>query len=176
LWNAPAILPAGHEISSVSMADVPARPPSEEDIDALLTFGEATTRREFLKQAAASGVAVAFDSSLLSGTPALGAAVEDASIGGAEAVEVKLTINGTAPRSASILGTLLDALRERLMLTGTKKGCDHGQCGANPALRDDRPSNCLRETRYRDSIEKWAWQKLLPPRQEEPNFPPLRRD
>jgi len=44
---------------------------------------------------------------------------------------MKLTLNGTPtelrvdPRT-----TLLDALRERLQLTGTKKGCDHGQCGA----------------------------------------------
>ncbi len=44
---------------------------------------------------------------------------------------VTLTVNGTAHRmTLDNRTTLLDALREELQLTGTKKGCDHGQCGA----------------------------------------------
>ena len=46
-------------------------------------------------------------------------------------VSVSCTINGTAETlSIDPRVTLLDALRERLALTGTKKGCDRGQCGA----------------------------------------------
>jgi xanthine dehydrogenase YagT iron-sulfur-binding subunit len=52
---------------------------------------------------------------------------------------VKLRVNGVE-RSLSIRPwtTLLDALREYLDLTGTKKGCDHGQCGACTVLIDGR--------------------------------------
>ncbi|MWL90804.1 MULTISPECIES: (2Fe-2S)-binding protein [unclassified Cupriavidus] len=44
---------------------------------------------------------------------------------------VSLTVNGTACRlTVPANAILLDALRDQLHLTGTKKGCDHGQCGA----------------------------------------------
>ncbi|HUK33889.1 MAG TPA: (2Fe-2S)-binding protein [Vicinamibacterales bacterium] len=46
-------------------------------------------------------------------------------------IDVSFTVNGTAAHvSVDPRVTLLDALRERLRLTGSKKGCDHGQCGA----------------------------------------------
>jgi xanthine dehydrogenase YagT iron-sulfur-binding subunit len=46
-------------------------------------------------------------------------------------VEVTLRVNGMPARlRLDTRATLLDALREQLRLTGTKKGCDHGQCGA----------------------------------------------
>jgi len=60
-------------------------------------------------------------------------------------MRVQITVNG-APYAIDIdpRTTLLDALRHHLELTGTKKGCDHGQCGACTVLLNGRRINsCL---------------------------------
>ena len=68
-----------------------------------------------------------------------------AAAGAAAPMRITLDVNGQShtldvdPRT-----TLLDALRENLGLTGSKKGCDHGQCGACTVLLDGRRINaCL---------------------------------
>ena len=58
---------------------------------------------------------------------------------------LNLTVNGSAHTlTVEPWVTLLDLLREQLQLTGSKKGCDHGQCGACTVLIDGRRINsCL---------------------------------
>ena len=68
---------------------------------------------------------------------------------------IGLKINGAVVRlEVAPWVTLLDLLRERLHLTGTKKGCDHGQCGACTVLVDgERINSCLTLAVMRDGAE-----------------------
>ncbi|AKH85345.1 2Fe-2S ferredoxin [Streptomyces sp. CNQ-509] len=69
--------------------------------------------------------------------------------------EITLRVNGEARRvTVEPRVTLLDALRERLGLTGTKKGCDRGECGACTVLVEGRRvSSCLTLAVMEDSRE-----------------------
>lgn len=103
--------------------------------------GAALSRRGFLHAGAvAAGVpALAVAGAALAQTQAVQAAAPGA------AVPVRLTVNGTEHRLLlDPRVTLLDALREQLGLTGSKKGCDQGQCGACTVLADgERVLACL---------------------------------
>src|ERR1700755_490442 len=70
-------------------------------------------------------------------------------------ISVAFTVNGAEARlHVAPWTTLLDALRDRLDLTGTKKGCDHGQCGACTGLVDGKRVNaCLTLAVMKDGCE-----------------------
>jgi xanthine dehydrogenase YagT iron-sulfur-binding subunit len=95
--------------------------------------GDSVSRREFVGSAIAGSVVTAL--------PAGAQTPEET----AAPVKYTLTINGQ-PRDLELdpRVTLLDLLREHLHLTGTKKGCDHGQCGAcTVLLNGKRINSCL---------------------------------
>ncbi len=100
---------------------------------------ENENRRFFLKQSIAiAGLSIA-PSGLLQSAP------DDGPVGNAVKVTISLMINGKRRRlSVDPRMTLLDLLRENLGLTGTKKGCDLGQCGACTVHVDGRRTlSCL---------------------------------
>jgi len=118
-------------------------PNERHDRDNRLAFGQ-STRRTFLSRLGMAGL-------LTSAGPVTTAFAQRSvkeplpSSASKDAVPVTLTVNGKKhdlridPRT-----TLLDCLRENLHLTGSKKGCDHGQCGACTVhINGRRVNSCL---------------------------------
>ena len=105
------------------------------------------TRRSFLSQMGAAGMAVTAAPlaarAQLTEAPALASEAKIDKVEGA--VPVTLSVNGKSVRiEIDPRTTLLDGLRETLLLTGTKKGCDHGQCGACTVhVNGRRINSCL---------------------------------
>jgi xanthine dehydrogenase YagT iron-sulfur-binding subunit len=130
--------------------------PLETLVDALGAAGRALvtsdarqlrlSRRELVVTAIVSTFAVMLsDGCAHPGQPAAPVDKRGAEAPGQHEMDITLNVNGTTKRlRVEPRVSLLDALRERLALTGTKKGCDHGQCGACTVLVDGRRVNaCL---------------------------------
>jgi xanthine dehydrogenase YagT iron-sulfur-binding subunit len=96
-------------------------------------------RRKFLQMAAAASAVTVFPD------VAFSHAAAEPQASGAVMRPVSLSVNGAAHQlQIDTRATLLDTLREQLQLFGTKKGCDHGQCGACTVhVNGRRVNSCL---------------------------------
>jgi xanthine dehydrogenase YagT iron-sulfur-binding subunit len=135
-WSAPRS--ASGDVQAVDLEDVivALRRAAGRRADQAFSLAHPITRRVMM----GSSLAAALFAALAEMSPSAAAQPGgDSAPVSAGTIPVKLTVNGTVhnlhlePRV-----TLLDALREQIGLTGTKKGCDHGQCGACTVLVEGR--------------------------------------
>ncbi len=124
---------------------IPAPPNSDANSDTSQPLLGRVSRRSFLSQLGAAGIA-ASATPLVAATPAVPAATaQQAPAAAPGTLPLSLRVNGqTHHLNIDPRTTLLDCLRENLDLPGTKKGCDHGQCGACTVhVNGRRVNSCL---------------------------------
>src|SRR5438309_7454016 len=134
-------------------------------------FGHSESRRKFLKQFTVTSAAMTLGPRLI-GISSASAAEKTAGTSVENAVDVHLKVNGKDyPLKLDPRTTLLDCLREHLHLTGSKKGCDHGQCGACTVhINGRRQLSCLSFAALHEgdeitTVEGIAQPEKMPPMQ-----------
>jgi xanthine dehydrogenase YagT iron-sulfur-binding subunit len=121
---------------------------SKSNDDEVKRSKEKLSRRAFLSTAGTVGAAVTLSGSLAASTvaePPAERIADDEKVAIPGTIAVALRVNGeTRKVRIDSRSTLLDTLRESCNLTGTKKGCDHGQCGACTVhINGRRVNSCL---------------------------------
>ena len=118
--------------------------PERPEADTRAAFGQ-STRRTFLSRLGMAGLLTTAGPAITTLAQRSEKAEQELSAAAKDAIPVTLHVNGQKhnlridPRT-----TLLDCLREHLHLTGSKKGCDHGQCGACTVhVNGRRMNSCL---------------------------------